>query len=67
MHLTYPNSDATKADVANVEPPEIEITPEMIEAGIHYMIEEAFNTLSSRATSPEFIRGFCRAVLSANQ
>ena len=33
MHLTYPNSDATKADVANVELSEIKITPEMIRAG----------------------------------
>ena len=33
MHLTYQNLNDTKGDVANVEPPEIEITPAMLAAG----------------------------------
>jgi len=45
--------------------PEIEITPEMIEAGQKYLEETGVNSLTSMTTYPDFVAGFIRAVLTA--
>ena len=52
---------------AHEEIPYFAITPEMIKAGKAYMVSQAFNTVSARAVSTEFIHGFCLAILSANR
>jgi len=52
------NSEAGAPDT------EIEVTPEMIQAGLLFIEREALNTVSVRVMSPDFIRDFCRAVLS---
>jgi hypothetical protein len=72
MHLTYHNPhehasevSTAKAEEAGASAGEIEISDEMVEAGINFMINEAFNTVSSTATEPEFIARFCRAILAA--
>jgi hypothetical protein len=43
---------------------EIEVTPEMIEAGLEYMESTALNTLSTRVMTPEFVIEFYRAMES---
>ena len=51
------------ADRAAKDKHEIEITPAMIEAGIEFLVGEALNTVSYRATSPEFVVDFYKAVV----
>jgi hypothetical protein len=41
---------------------EIEITPEMIEAGLQFLRDEAMPSLTARAASPAFVEGFIRSV-----
>ncbi|MGA7710515.1 MAG: hypothetical protein WCA81_01335, partial [Rhizomicrobium sp.] len=44
---------------------EIEITPEMIEAGLNYLRAEAFPMLTVRAEDPEFVIGFFKSIMLA--
>ena len=49
------------------ESTEFEITPEMIEAGIRFMEAQALNTVSTRVTTPEFIKAFYLAIRNPNE
>ena len=44
---------------------EIEITPEMIGAGICFLRDRGIEELSIHFTSAEFVEEFCRAVIGA--
>ena len=41
---------------------EIEITAPMIKAGLRFLHEAGFPSLTARAESPEFVEEFCRAI-----
>jgi len=43
----------------------IEITPEMIEAGLTYLHDAGFPALTVRAEDPDFVEDFLRAIIEA--
>lgn len=44
---------------------EIEITPEMIEAGRRFLYDNALNTITSLVDDPEFVSGLYRRMKAA--
>jgi hypothetical protein len=54
---------ATAGD-AGAPAEEIEVTPEMIEAGLEFMESTALNTVSTRVMTPEFVIDFYTAMES---
>jgi hypothetical protein len=47
--------------------PEIEITPDMIRAGLEYLDETALRSLTTQVAYPEFVIEFYRLVVSAKK
>jgi hypothetical protein len=56
MPLTYPTTkSSSEPDIANVEVPEIEITPEMIDAGAVALYDVAYRWLNLSMGDSEYL------------